>query len=34
MSEIAKVFKGLPKRYDKAAVKAERSYYFSLGEEK
>ncbi len=33
MSEIAKVFKGLPKRFNKAAVKAERSYYFSLGDD-
>ena len=33
MSEIAKVFKGLPKRFNKANVKAERSYYFSLGDD-
>jgi long-chain acyl-CoA synthetase len=33
LSEIAKVFKGLPKRFNKAGVKAERSYYFSLGDE-
>lgn len=32
MSEIAKVFKGLPKRFNKQNVKAERSYYFSLGD--
>ena len=32
MSEIAKVFKGLPKRFHKGGVKAERSYYFSLGD--
>ena len=32
VSEIAKVFKGLPKRFNKAGVKAERSYYFSLGD--
>lgn len=32
MSEIAKVFKGLPKRFNKKNVKHERSYYFSLGE--
>jgi putative sterol carrier protein len=32
MSEIAKVFKGLPKRFNKAAVKTERIYYFSLGD--
>jgi putative sterol carrier protein len=34
MSEIAKVFKGLPKRFNKDNVKAARTYYFSLGEEK
>ena len=33
MSEIAKVFKGLPKRFNKAGVKAARSYYFSLGDD-
>jgi putative sterol carrier protein len=33
MSEIAKIFKGLPKRFNKANVKAERTYYFSLGDE-
>ena len=33
MSEIAKVFKGLPKRFNKANVKAERRYYFSLGDD-
>jgi len=33
LSEIAKVFKGLPKRFNKANVKAERSYYFSLGDD-
>jgi len=33
MSEIAKVFKGLPKRFNKANVKAARTYYFSLGDE-
>ena len=32
MSEIAKVFKGLPKRFNKAGVKTARSYYFSLGD--
>lgn len=32
MTEIEKIFKGLPKRFNKAAVKEERSYYFSLGE--
>ena len=33
MSEIAKVFKGLPKRFNKAGVTAARSYYFSLGDD-
>ena len=33
MSEIAKVFKGLPKRFNKAGVKTARSYYFSLGDD-
>ena len=33
MSEIAKIFKGLPKRFNKANVKTERTYYFSLGDE-
>jgi long-chain acyl-CoA synthetase len=33
VSEIAKIFKGLPKRFHKAAVTAERSYYFSLGDD-
>jgi putative sterol carrier protein len=33
MSEIAKVFKGLPKRFNKANVKTERTYYFSLGDD-
>ncbi len=33
MSEIATIFKGLCKRFNKANVKAERSYYFSLGED-
>jgi len=32
MSEITKVFKGLPKRFNKANVKSARSYYFSLGD--
>jgi putative sterol carrier protein len=32
MSEIAKVFKGLPKRFNKDNVKTARTYYFSLGE--
>jgi putative sterol carrier protein len=32
MSEIAKVFKDLPKRFNKDNVKAPRTYYFSLGE--
>ena len=33
VSEIAKIFKGLPKRFNKAGVKAARSYYFSLGDD-
>src|SRR6266705_1880249 len=32
MSEIAKVFKGLPKRFNKDTVKTDRTFYFSLGE--
>ncbi len=32
MNEIATIFKGLCRRFNKANVKAERSYYFSLGE--
>jgi hypothetical protein len=34
LSEIEAIFKGLCKRFNKANVKAERSYYFSLGDEK
>ena len=33
MSEIAKVFKSLPKRFNEAGVKTARSYYFSLGDD-
>jgi putative sterol carrier protein len=33
MSEISKIFKGLDKRFNKANVSAERSYYFSLGDD-
>lgn len=33
MREIAKVFKGLPKRFNKAVVKTARTYYFSLGDD-
>ena len=33
MSEIARIFKGLPKRFHKAKVKKARSYYFSLGDD-
>ena len=33
MSEIAKIFKSLPKRFNKAGVKTARSYYFSLGDD-
>ena len=33
MSEVETIFKGLCKRFNKANVTAERSYYFSLGED-
>ena len=33
MSEVGAIFKGLCKRFNKANVKAERSYYFSLGDD-
>jgi long-chain acyl-CoA synthetase len=33
MSEIAKVFQGLPKKFQKGAVKTPRTFYFSLGED-
>jgi putative sterol carrier protein len=33
LSEIEAIFKGLCKRFNRANVKAERSYYFSLGED-
>ena len=33
MSEIAKVFQGLPKRFQKGAVKTPRTFYFSLGDD-
>ncbi len=32
MSEVDAIFKGLCKRFNKANVTADRSYYFSLGE--
>ena len=32
MSEIARVFKGLPKRFNKDNVKTARTFYFSLGD--
>ena len=32
MSEVESIFKGLCKRFNKANVQAERSYYFSLGD--
>jgi putative sterol carrier protein len=32
MSDVEKIFKGLCKRFNKANVIAERSYYFSLGD--
>ena len=33
MSEISNVFKGLPKRFQKGAVKTPRTFYFSLGDD-
>jgi putative sterol carrier protein len=33
MSEIAKVFKGLPKKFNKDGVKKPRTFYFSLDDE-
>ena len=33
MSEVEAIFKGLCKRFNRANVTAERSYYFSLGED-
>ena len=33
MSEIAKIFKGLPKHFQKGAVKTPRTFYFSLGDD-
>ena len=33
MSEISKVFEGLPKRFQKGNVKKARTFYFSLGED-
>jgi putative sterol carrier protein len=33
VSEISKIFNGLSRRFNKSNVKAERSYYFSLGED-
>ena len=33
MSEVEEIFKGLGSRFNKANVTAERSYYFSLGED-
>jgi long-chain acyl-CoA synthetase len=33
MSEIAKVFQALPKRFQKGAVKTPRTFYFSLGDD-
>jgi putative sterol carrier protein len=34
MSEVAKIFKGLPKRFNKDAVVKPRVFYFSLDDEK
>jgi putative sterol carrier protein len=33
MSEIGDVFKGLPKRFQKGAVKEARTFYFSLDDD-
>jgi putative sterol carrier protein len=33
VSEIARIFKGLRRRFNAANVETERSYYFSLGED-
>ena len=33
MSEIEKIFKGLPKRFNKDNVKGDCTYYFSLGDD-
>jgi len=33
MSEITKIFKGLPKRFNRANVQSARTYYFSLGDD-
>ena len=33
MSEIADVFKGLPKMFQKGSVKQPRTFYFSLGDD-
>ena len=33
MTEVEAIFKGLCKRFNKKNVAAERSYYFSLGED-
>ena len=32
-SEIAKIFQGLPKRFQKGTVKKPRTFYFSLDED-
>jgi putative sterol carrier protein len=33
VSEVAKIFKSLPKRYKKGGVSAPKTFYFSLGED-
>jgi len=33
VSAVEEIFRGLPERFNKANVTAERSYYFSLGED-
>jgi putative sterol carrier protein len=32
-SEVGKIFKGLPKKFKKGAVKSPRTFYFSLGDD-
>jgi putative sterol carrier protein len=32
-SEVTKIFKGLPKRFQKGNVKTARTFYFSLGDD-
>lgn len=32
-SEVAKIFKGLPKKFQKGSVKSPKTFYFSLGDD-